>query len=217
MKLTKPIKFSRFILPACLPEPDFAEKVNTETNHHYITKKGFYCNSRTTRYLMSSICIPQYLGFDATARRYGQRFWSLRRGPTAIHHPSAPHSPLRESGGLHGIHPAAHLPAHVLCWLWWHRQGCLPRRQRWPACHALPRYLLCYWDCELGRGLRTQGQIRSLHPSVQVYSLDSDWHGEAHVQGREPKKEQKTSTHHWKALLVKIMTAEQILAALCAF
>lgn len=34
MKLAKPIKFSRFILPACLPEPDFAEKVNIETNHH---------------------------------------------------------------------------------------------------------------------------------------------------------------------------------------
>lgn len=34
MKLAKPIKFSRFILPACLPEPDFAEKVNTETNRH---------------------------------------------------------------------------------------------------------------------------------------------------------------------------------------
>lgn len=30
MKLTKPIKFSRFILPACLPEQNFAEKVNTD-------------------------------------------------------------------------------------------------------------------------------------------------------------------------------------------
>lgn len=30
MKLAKPIKFSRFIVPACLPEPDFAEKVKTE-------------------------------------------------------------------------------------------------------------------------------------------------------------------------------------------
>lgn len=39
MKLAKPIKFSRFILPACLPEPDFAEKVNIKTNNHYITKK----------------------------------------------------------------------------------------------------------------------------------------------------------------------------------
>lgn len=28
IKLTKPIKFSRFILPACIPEQDFAEKVN---------------------------------------------------------------------------------------------------------------------------------------------------------------------------------------------
>lgn len=28
IKLAKPIKFSRFILPACIPEPDFAEKVN---------------------------------------------------------------------------------------------------------------------------------------------------------------------------------------------
>lgn len=34
MKLARPIKFTRFILPACLPEQDFAEKVNTETNHH---------------------------------------------------------------------------------------------------------------------------------------------------------------------------------------
>lgn len=34
IKLAKPIKFSRFILPACLPEQDFAEKVNTETSHH---------------------------------------------------------------------------------------------------------------------------------------------------------------------------------------
>lgn len=37
MKLAKPIKFSRFILPACLPEQDFAEKVNTDTNQHYKT------------------------------------------------------------------------------------------------------------------------------------------------------------------------------------
>lgn len=28
IKLVTPIKFSRYILPACLPEPDFAEKVN---------------------------------------------------------------------------------------------------------------------------------------------------------------------------------------------
>lgn len=28
IKLTKPIKFTRFILPACIPTPDFAEKVN---------------------------------------------------------------------------------------------------------------------------------------------------------------------------------------------
>lgn len=30
IKVSKPIKFSRFILPACLPEQDFAEKVNLE-------------------------------------------------------------------------------------------------------------------------------------------------------------------------------------------
>lgn len=28
IKLEKPIKFTRFILPACIPEKDFAEKVN---------------------------------------------------------------------------------------------------------------------------------------------------------------------------------------------
>lgn len=28
IKLATPIKFSRYILPACLPEQDFAEKVN---------------------------------------------------------------------------------------------------------------------------------------------------------------------------------------------
>lgn len=28
IKLEKPIKFTRFILPACIPERDFAEKVN---------------------------------------------------------------------------------------------------------------------------------------------------------------------------------------------
>lgn len=28
IKLTKPIKFSRYILPACIPEQEFAEKVN---------------------------------------------------------------------------------------------------------------------------------------------------------------------------------------------
>jgi len=28
IKLATPIRFSRFILPACLPEQDFAEKVN---------------------------------------------------------------------------------------------------------------------------------------------------------------------------------------------
>ena len=28
IKLAKPIRFTRFILPACLPEPEFAEKVN---------------------------------------------------------------------------------------------------------------------------------------------------------------------------------------------
>lgn len=27
IKLATPIKFSRYILPACIPEPDFAEKV----------------------------------------------------------------------------------------------------------------------------------------------------------------------------------------------
>lgn len=34
IKVSKPIKFSRFILPACLPEQDFAEKVNWETQSH---------------------------------------------------------------------------------------------------------------------------------------------------------------------------------------
>lgn len=28
IKLTKPIKYSRFILPACIPEQEFAESVN---------------------------------------------------------------------------------------------------------------------------------------------------------------------------------------------
>lgn len=31
IKLTKPIKYSRFILPACIPEQEFAEKVNLQT------------------------------------------------------------------------------------------------------------------------------------------------------------------------------------------
>ena len=31
MKLATPIKFSRFILPACIPEQEFAEKVNLQT------------------------------------------------------------------------------------------------------------------------------------------------------------------------------------------
>lgn len=31
IKLQKPIKFSRFILPACIPEQGFAEKVNFYT------------------------------------------------------------------------------------------------------------------------------------------------------------------------------------------
>lgn len=32
IKVSKPIKFSKFILPACLPEHDFAEKVNLESS-----------------------------------------------------------------------------------------------------------------------------------------------------------------------------------------
>lgn len=31
IKLTEPIKFSNFILPACIPEADFAEQVNFQT------------------------------------------------------------------------------------------------------------------------------------------------------------------------------------------
>lgn len=30
IKLAMPIKFSRYILPACLPEPEFAEKVSLQ-------------------------------------------------------------------------------------------------------------------------------------------------------------------------------------------
>lgn len=37
IKLTQPIKFSRFILPACLPEQDFAEKVSFSSTE---SKKG---------------------------------------------------------------------------------------------------------------------------------------------------------------------------------
>lgn len=33
IKLATPIKFSNFILPACIPEMDFAEKVNVCLSH----------------------------------------------------------------------------------------------------------------------------------------------------------------------------------------
>lgn len=37
LKLNKPIKFSRFILPACIPEQAFAEKVKIKPLHSPLT------------------------------------------------------------------------------------------------------------------------------------------------------------------------------------
>ena len=33
IKLATPMKFSRYIVPACLPEPDFAEKVRVKDSY----------------------------------------------------------------------------------------------------------------------------------------------------------------------------------------
>lgn len=149
-----------------------------------------------------NLCPPP-AGPDATARRYGQRLRPSWWGSTAIHHSAAPHDPFCVSVNLHGIHPVKHLHPDVLRRLRRNSEGCLPGWQRRATRHALPRHLLCHWNRELGRRLRAQGQIRRLHPGVQVHPLDPRWHCSADAQRNEPQQEEKAPRPHQKALPVK--------------
>lgn len=56
IKVSNPIKFSRFILPACLPEQDFAEKVNLEPSPTHNPMCRYSCFNRLLYQLGSQIC-----------------------------------------------------------------------------------------------------------------------------------------------------------------
>lgn len=56
IKVSKPIKFSRYILPACLPEQDFAEKVNLEPSPAHKPICGHSYFNRLSYQLGSQIC-----------------------------------------------------------------------------------------------------------------------------------------------------------------
>lgn len=146
---------------------------------------------------------PPLAGADEAAGRHGQRFRPSRRGSAAVHHLAAPHHALRGSAHLHGIHPVAHLYSHVLRRLRHNSQGRLPRWQRRAARHSLPEHLFRHRHRELGRRLRTQRQIRSLHPGVQVHQLDPGRHEEANAQREEWQEGEEAPRPHQEAVSVR--------------
>lgn len=52
IKLTKPIKFSKYILPACIPEKEFAESVNRRT----LQTASQHSSARISRILLNVKC-----------------------------------------------------------------------------------------------------------------------------------------------------------------
>lgn len=182
IKLSKPIKFSRFILPACIPEKEFAESVTQQTSSQFTNKK--FILSFQTSY-QSSHELHFCTGSDAATRRHGQRFRSPWWKQANIPHPAAPYYSLCGPANLHQIHFTAHLSPHVLRRLWWDSKGRLPGWQRRAARDTLQQHLLYHWHCELGWGLRTKGQIRHLHTGVQVHQLDPRWHRQTDSQRTE--------------------------------
>uniref|UniRef100_UPI0037E99BB9 uncharacterized protein n=1 Tax=Semicossyphus pulcher TaxID=241346 RepID=UPI0037E99BB9 len=58
IKLTKPIKFTRFILPACLPEPDFAEKVLMRQPDGIVSGFGRVGEGRQPSTILQRLTVP---------------------------------------------------------------------------------------------------------------------------------------------------------------
>uniref|UniRef100_A0A3Q3N1L9 coagulation factor Xa n=2 Tax=Mastacembelus armatus TaxID=205130 RepID=A0A3Q3N1L9_9TELE len=58
IKLTKPIKFTRFILPACMPEQDFAEKVLMRQQEGMVSGFGRVGEGRQTSTILQRLTVP---------------------------------------------------------------------------------------------------------------------------------------------------------------
>ncbi|NP_001027783.1 coagulation factor X [Takifugu rubripes] len=58
IKLTKPIKYSRFILPACIPEQEFAESVLMQQSDGMISGFGRLGGNRQTSPILKRLTIP---------------------------------------------------------------------------------------------------------------------------------------------------------------
>ncbi|KAF0046323.1 hypothetical protein F2P81_002852 [Scophthalmus maximus] len=58
IKLTKPIKFSRFILPACIPEQDFAEKVLMRQSDGLVSGFGRMGEGRQASTILQRLTLP---------------------------------------------------------------------------------------------------------------------------------------------------------------
>ncbi|XP_061539585.1 coagulation factor X [Phycodurus eques] len=58
LKLATPIKFSRFILPACLPEPDFAERVLMKQQDGMVSGFGRLGENMPTSKILQRLSVP---------------------------------------------------------------------------------------------------------------------------------------------------------------
>uniref|UniRef100_A0A8D2ZCL2 coagulation factor Xa n=1 Tax=Scophthalmus maximus TaxID=52904 RepID=A0A8D2ZCL2_SCOMX len=119
IKLTKPIKFSRFILPACIPEQDFAEKVLMRQSDGLVSGFGRMGEGRQASTILQRLTLPyvdRLTCIESTQFRISTRMFC------AGYHSMPKDACQGDSGGPH-VTP---LRRHLLCH--WHRE--LGRRLR---------------------------------------------------------------------------------------
>ncbi|XP_019966667.1 coagulation factor X [Paralichthys olivaceus] len=98
IKLTKPIKFSRFILPACLPEQDFAEKVLMRQPDGVVSGFGRLGEGRLASTILQRLSLPfvdRLTCIESTQFRISARMFC------AGYHSTPKDSCQGDSGGPH--------------------------------------------------------------------------------------------------------------------
>ncbi|XP_028998615.1 coagulation factor X [Betta splendens] len=98
IKLTKPIKFSRYILPACIPEQDFAEKVLMRQQEALVSGFGRIGEGRQTSTILQRLAMPyvdRLTCIESTQLRISTRMFC------AGYHSVAKDACQGDSGGPH--------------------------------------------------------------------------------------------------------------------
>ncbi|KAM9334327.1 uncharacterized protein ABDE67_022055 [Symphorus nematophorus] len=78
IKLATPIKFTRFMLPACLPEPDFAEKVLMRQSDGMVSGFGRLGEGRQPSTILQRLTLPfvdRHACLESTQLRISQRMF----------------------------------------------------------------------------------------------------------------------------------------------